>query len=465
MERRYKIWIVTLIMTCCIHSGFSQSNIIISGKLNYNEEGTITIENNRFGSPGDPSIASAIVDKSGSFQFKFNIDKPQVVRLFNRPFYITPGDSVFTNCTGGNLSYPLKLAFKGRNADPYIYAMKYDSLKTALNYKFFEYDFKGRLINYLDQLNANKKILLNNLNDFIKNHTLSDEFRSYAFNQIVYAYYAQLLFPLTNKTIPVEQIPLPYSTILDQIKLNNDSVVFEYEYEITAIHLIDYKKDKNKESQLQAINENATGLTKEFLLTYYADILISAYSPKDSLETKELFEKIDKGVTNPEIRKSFSQAQDQLIKYLTPFPKEVLLSTLIDSTGHKLTFRDLLMKSKNKFIVLDFWASWCGPCRVGMPKVNKLKKSFSNKDVKFVFISIDDTEKEWRSGLKMTKVPGNHYWPGSRTKSALAKYLKIQSIPRYVIINRLGRIEKMKAFSPSEEYYGLMEELTKLLNH
>ena len=463
MKAPFTIWLIILLLVCLNKSSLAQTNVWISGKLNYQQEGTIRIDNDGFGIFSS-TIASTDVNKSGDFQFKFNITKPQVVRLFYRPFYITPGDSVFTNVTGGSFYYPEKLAFKGRNTDPYIYAMKYDSLKTALNYKFFEYDFTNRLVNYLDLLNANKKILLNNLDNFSKSHTLSDDFKAYYLNQIIYAYYNQLLFPFTVKNYPVKGVPLAYSTIIDRIKLSNDSLYDKEEYQSTANALVQYKMKNLNNNKLNVINDNSSGLTKEFLLTEYANALISSYTPKDSVVTKELFEKIDAGVINPEIRKSFNLLKDQFNKYLTPFPKEVLLTALIDSVGNKLTFKDLLAKSKNKIIVFDFWASWCGPCRVGMPKVNKLKKDLNNPEVVFVFISIDDTESDWRGGLKNTKTPGNHYWIADESKSALAKYLEIRSIPRYVIINKTGKIERFKAWGPEPGEYGIMSQLSKLLS-
>lgn len=462
MNPNFRLSILVLILACIIKTSLAQSNVTISGNAIYDREETITIDNHNFGC-FITKIANTTVDKSGNFQFKFNITHPQVIGFFSRPIYVSPGDSVLATLTGGSLYSPLKLSFKGRNADPYIYASLYDSLHTALNYKFFEYEFKNKLPTYFDLLNANKKILLKNLEDYSKNHQLTDEFKAYAFNQIVYDYYEQLLFPITVKGIPLEEVPPSYSNVIDQINLTNNSMVNKWEYDWAAIHYIDYKRKKTGGNELQLINDNATGLTREFLLTHYADKLISSYSPKDSLTTKNLYEQLDKAVLNQESRKYFTPLKEKLNRYLTPLPEKVLLTALIDSLGHKLSFRDLLAKSRNKFLVLDFWASWCAPCRGGMPKVNKVKKDFNKKDVEFVFMSLDDTMKEWRDGLKMTKVPGNHYWITANFKSALAEYLNIHSIPHYVIINKTGKFEKMDACSPDRGEYGLESQLNEIL--
>jgi thiol-disulfide isomerase/thioredoxin len=462
MKYHFRLSILVLIQICIVNTSFAQSNVTISGKAIYDREETITIDNHNFGC-FITKIANATVDRSGNFQFKFNITHPQVIGFFSRPIYVTPGDSVFATLTGGSLYSPLKLSFKGRNADPYIYAALYDSLHTALNYKFFEFEFKNKLTIYLDLLNANKKILLKNLEDFSKGHLLTEEFKTYAFNQIVYDYYEQLLIPIIAKGIPLEDMPPSYSAVIDQINLKNDSMVNKWEYDWVAINYIEYIRKKTGGNELQLINAYSKGLTKEFLYTDWANSLISGYSPKDSLLTKELFEKIDKEVLNPESRKYFIPLKDKLTKYLTPLPENILLTALIDSLGHKLTFKDLLAKSRNKVLVLDFWASWCAPCRGGMPKVNMIKKNFNKKDVEFAFMSLDDTMKEWRNGMKVTKVPGNHYWITANFKSALAEYLKINSIPHYVIINKTGKFEKMDACSPDRGDCRLESEIAQIL--
>lgn len=457
-----KIWFTLLLLICLNETSLAQTNVWISGKVNYEQKGTIAIYDNSF--RNSSSIASTDINQSGNFHFKLNINKPQVIRLFNKSFYITPEDSVFVNVAGGSLFSPEKLKFKGRNATPYIYAMKYDSLKTLLQYKLFEYDFKNRLINYLDILNVHKNTCLNYLNDFSKSHTLSDNFKNYALSQIVYDYYVQLLFPFTSKKHPVELVPPAYSTIIDQINLTNDSLVDRMEYASTAIQLIEFKKTKYNGSKLQLINNNTTGLTKELLLTHYAFTLINSYESKDSVITRELIEKIDLEITNPEFRTYFNALKDKFNKHLTPFPKEVMLTALIDSVGHKLTFKDFLAEYKNKIIVLDFWASWCGPCKAYMPKINKIKKNFSNSDVEFVFMSLDEKNNDWRDHLKKTKIPGNHYWIVDNFKSALAKYLQIHAIPRYVIINRSGKIENIDTIIPESGENWFTAQINKLLS-
>src|ERR1035437_3235021 len=75
--------------------------------------------------------------------------------------------------------------------------------------------------------------------------------------------------------------------------------------------------------------------------------------------------------------------------------------------------------------------------------VNDAKTNFNNKEVEFVFVSLDDAENKGRGSMEQLKIPGNHYWISENFNSPIANYLKINGIPRYFIINQSGRIEKI----------------------
>ena len=463
MKKYLQIRTIVLLVICLNELSSAQSNVWISGKLVSQNNVEVFLTNDGFNFYRTTVIANTTTNDSSYYCFKYNISSPQVLKIWNNSFYITPGDSVYAMYTGDRFT-PENIVFTGRNAEHYNYLMKYYSIRRSLPFKYFRYDFKNGPIKYLDSLKINKDILMNHLNEFANKNSISADFRAYALSQINYDFYDQMLSPIANKKIPLEQIPTSYSLIFDKIKLNNDNLIKRREYAFTAMDFIKYKKLKYNGSMLQLINESSTGLTKDYLLVNYANSLVYSYESKDSLMTKRLFAKIDKGIKHPEFRNYFKLSKENLKKCLASIPREALLTALIDSVGNKLTFKDLLIKSKNKIIVLDFWASWCGPCKAGMPKFNEVKKNFSNSKVDFIFISLDEKETNWRGSMEMLKIPGNHYWINDNFKSALSSYLKISGIPRYVIINQSGEVEKLNSVGPYSGENGLMTQITKLLN-
>ena len=67
------------------------------------------------------------------------------------------------------------------------------------------------------------------------------------------------------------------------------------------------------------------------------------------------------------------------------FPEEALIDTLLALDGTKTTLKDVLAKHKGKTIVVDIWASWCGDCIKGLPKVKALQNQTEDLETVYVF--------------------------------------------------------------------------------
>lgn len=100
--------------------------------------------------------------------------------------------------------------------------------------------------------------------------------------------------------------------------------------------------------------------------------------------------------------------------------------------GTKVTWDAL----KGKVVVLEFWATWCGPCVAAIPHLNELADRFKDKPVQFVAIT-DEDEKIITSFLKKKPI---HAWVGLDTNKSMFKDYGISGIPHTIVVDRKGKI-------------------------
>lgn len=113
------------------------------------------------------------------------------------------------------------------------------------------------------------------------------------------------------------------------------------------------------------------------------------------------------------------------------------------------SFQDILDLYEGKVIYLDFWASWCRPCKNEMPHSAKLKDNFKNKDVVFVYISSDRNEAAWRNGVSQLSIKGENYLTSAKVWQDYNALFDVKYIPRYILIGKDGKVVDTNAKRPS----------------
>ena len=107
-------------------------------------------------------------------------------------------------------------------------------------------------------------------------------------------------------------------------------------------------------------------------------------------------------------------------------------------------FEETALVPKEEVWVIDFWATWCGPCVHEIPRMKQLHKKYEDRGVKFVSISWDRNEPQWLNGLEHFKMPWTHLRAKKSEAAWLDEYFPHNSIPTVFIIDRDGGVKKVK---------------------
>lgn len=116
--------------------------------------------------------------------------------------------------------------------------------------------------------------------------------------------------------------------------------------------------------------------------------------------------------------------------------------TFVDDKGNNVSLKDF----RGKIVVLDFCASWCGPCRKEMRSMLKIYNELKADDFEFISVSLDDSEAKWRKMLDEEKLPWVMLWDkegfpkSSKTPNSIQAAYGFYSIPFLVVIDKEGRL-------------------------
>lgn len=118
---------------------------------------------------------------------------------------------------------------------------------------------------------------------------------------------------------------------------------------------------------------------------------------------------------------------------------------VVDFTLKNLAGEDFTLSSlKGKYVILDFWASWCGPCRASMPGVKELYAKYKDKGLEVVGVSCDRKPEDWRKASDEEQLPWINLIDTQDANRVATKYA-VHYIPTMYLIDKEGKmIGKMK---------------------
>jgi peroxiredoxin len=189
---------------------------------------------------------------------------------------------------------------------------------------------------------------------------------------------------------------------IDYTKSNPDSY-------ISAMVLIQLVMNKAIENE--AAYEIYNGFSKTIKKTKSAVKIYELVAPKEAEETEEAAQDGEVNVG------------DKAPDFSAPNPNDIAVS---------------LNTSLGKLTVLDFWASWCGPCRVDSPNLVKVYNTYKDKGLAIVGISLDQQKESWKKAIDNDQLDWTHVSYLKRWDDPIAAIYGVRSIPQLFLLDENG---------------------------
>ena len=421
--------------------------IVFSGNILNLEKDTIKLNNigntssEKLAINEDGSFLDTLIIESGYYSF---YDGNKVVDL-----YLNKGQDL-------QVSYDLKdttnvISFVGENSGLNNYLLTKGKTSTEL------YGEKSSVLYSLDESAFVTKVksVKNSLKELLNSAALEESFTSRELKNIHYASVEKLnnyesahrFYTKNSEFKPSDSFSSGITSIdLNNINDFNNSSSYR---NILQSHYSNLTQDKiNGEDEkydlvyLDMINENVNNETiKNDLLYSNAKYGITYTENLKDFYTNFMAYSTDT-VNNKEITKAFNKLKTTAIGELSP-----KFMNYENFNGSTTSLDDL----KGKYVYIDVWATWCGPCKREIPSLKKIEKQYHGKNIAFVSISVD-VEKDheaWKKMIVEKELGGIQLYADKSWNSSFITDYSIKGIPRFILIDPDGKIITPNAPRPS----------------
>ncbi len=419
---------------------------IISGTIS-NEIGELTLNSS------DRSIKKVInVAEDGSFNDTLRV-KTDTYLLFdgkNRTaVYIDAGNNINISYDANDFENSLLFSGVGSEISNYLFSkeVKEKELigKGTEVYKLEELEYRTK---FNDVKTASQEILTTSIG-------ISEAFKVKELRNINYSYLYQISIYQRYHEHYAEKPGFKTSEgFLDELKNlnyeNEEDFTFSGDYEkLVTSH---FYEEATKIVEKDSIEEdiafmNVVGVIPNKTIKNKLLFDNAKYSVTYTNDLKTFYNKFMKVSTNEENNKVITESYNKL-KTVTKGEPSPQFNNYKNFAGGTTSLSDL----KGKFVYIDVWATWCGPCKREIPFLQKVEKQYEGKNIQFVSLSVDklDDIDEWQKMVGEKKLGGIQLFADNSWKSNFVTGYLIKGIPRFILIDPNGIIVNSNAPRPSD---------------
>jgi len=358
-------------------------------------------------------------------------------------FYLENGNTIEINADANNFKSSLNISGSGAGATNYLSKKSQisSSLRTSAFFKLNETEF----------IHTAKKIksALNRTLDTMQG--VSKNFKALEERNINYSYVYQLShFKKLNKIN--NQVSKELKQELQKIDFNKEE---DYRFSSAYYTLIgEYYKGQTDElvktdsidrglASIKIYSTISNQTIRNELIYIQARMSISQTKSLDAFYQTYMRASTDEK-NNAEISKIYHN-----IKKVSEYKFSPKFIDYENFEGGTTSLDDF----KGKYVYIDIWATWCGPCLGQIPYLKKVEKKYHNKNIEFLSISIDQEKNydKWRSMVKDRELGGVQLLADNNFNSQFIKDYAITGIPRFILLDPQGKIIDANAPRPSNE--------------
>ena len=447
--------LASLLLLLCTCTAFAQESSLIKGKIINDAFELVKLFKTVDGDM--QAVATTEISADGSYGFYITPDKPGFYTLGNEKLnfliYLKGGEEVNIDLDrtkamlNGKNSKENKTLYVWNDYAENVRIKSVNFLFRHSNYKDFFPDFNK----FIAGLPAVKKKLKSGNAEFDRQ---LQELVQYETD-----YFAGT-FLMTPRTVHPQKSEWPayYSTIISKDKFTNDQVLnFPHGNRMIFIYTAFGMLSSEVRPQGEEITKQALSLLQTPRLK--GEYLMNTGFRRCRTYDKylELMKNYEQYLVTPSLKARAEAVGTKL--YDTRSGGQAADFTYPDVNGKMVSLSDF----KGKVVLVDVWATWCGPCKREIPHLIQLEKEMRGTDLVVLGVSVDETKdkQKWLNFVKEKGLAGVQLLAGGWTK--ITKDYKINGIPRFMVFDKKGNVVSVDAPRPSNPALKqlLEEELKK----